>query len=300
MSSGGSLSFDTAPSSASAPFSAALALRPRGDGRYTAELADAWTVGGGKQHGGLLLALTTRAGLLALDAASGAEVPSDPLAVSADFLQAPGTGPAELATQVVKLGRTASVVRVELSQGDRLMLIATVTAGRLPDAPVVWADLPEMAAEPPPQARATSGGDRVPPLATACEVRIDPATAAFLRSQRGAEPVIRGWARPVGEQPDPLFAVLAGDILPPVLANIGAPGWAPTVQLTALLRARPAPGWLRLESSSRTIAGGWLDEDMIVVDSAGRLVCQARQLALAPLADVVSGEARVHGVVHVG
>jgi acyl-coenzyme A thioesterase PaaI-like protein len=290
MSSSGSLSFDTAPSSAAAPFSAALALRPRGDGRYTAELTNAWTVGGGKQHGGLLLALTTRAGLLALDAASGAEVPSEPLAVSADFLRAPGAGPAQLATQLVKAGRTVSVVRVELSQDDRLMLLATVTAGRLPDAPVEWADLPEMAAEPPPEARATSGAPgRVPPLATACEVRIDPATAAFLRNQRGAEPMIRGWARPLGEQPDPLFAVLAGDILPPVLANIGAPGWAPTVQLTALLRARPAPGWLRLESSSRTIAGGWLDEDMIVVDSAGRLVCQARQLALAPLAsDVVS------------
>ena len=64
---------------------------------------------------------------------------------------------------------------------------------------------------------------------------------------------------------------------------MGRPGWAPTVQLTALLRGRPAPGWLRLEAVSKVIRGGWFDEDYTVVDSAGQLVCQARQLALAPL-----------------
>ena len=60
------------------------------------------------------------------------------------------------------------------------------------------------------------------------------------------------------------------------------------MQLTGLLRARPAPGWLRLESRSRVVAGPWFDEDTTVVDAAGRLVCQARQLALAPL--VVDGQ----------
>ena len=56
------------------------------------------------------------------------------------------------------------------------------------------------------------------------------------------------------------------------------------MQLTALVRGRPAPGWLRLEAASRTVRGMWFDEDYTVIDSAGRLVCQARQLALAPLA----------------
>jgi hypothetical protein len=83
---------------------------------------------------------------------------------------------------------------------------------------------------------------------------------------------------------DVLFALLAGDILPPTVFNLGGTvGWAPTVQLTALPRARPAPGWLRIEARARTVAGPWFDEDVTVVDSAGRLVAQARQLALAPL-----------------
>jgi hypothetical protein len=55
------------------------------------------------------------------------------------------------------------------------------------------------------------------------------------------------------------------------------------VQLTALLRAHPAPGWLRIEARTTSVAGDWFDEDATVVDSAGRLVCQARQLALSPL-----------------
>jgi hypothetical protein len=54
------------------------------------------------------------------------------------------------------------------------------------------------------------------------------------------------------------------------------------VQLTALLRAHPAPGWLRIEARASTVSGAWFDEDVTVVDATGRLICQARQLALTP------------------
>ncbi|WP_051342243.1 thioesterase family protein [Pseudonocardia spinosispora] len=282
-----SLSVGTESPLGPTPFSAALELDEVGSGCYRAELNAAWEVGGGKQHGGLLLALVTKAGLAGLAAHTGADEVSEPLAVSGEFLRAPSTGTVEMTTEVLKVGRTASVVRSVLQQDGRSILAASVTAGRLPDvsddASVLWTDLPPLGAEPPVEAIGTSEAKGpVPPLASACEVRIDPATSQYLRKERG-EPIIRGWVRPRGEQPDPLFAILAGDILPPVLFNLGLPGWAPTVQLTAILRARPAPGWLRLQSSTMTIAGGWLDEDMAVIDSTGRLVCQARQLALAPL-----------------
>jgi uncharacterized protein (TIGR00369 family) len=275
---------DPASGPAGTPFSDALALDVEQPGEaYTARLSDAWSVNfHGTQHGGLLMALTARAGLVALDEHTPLEHPRDPLAVSASFLRAPEPGPVRLTTEVVKIGRTASVVGVTMSQDGRTALAATVTAGRLPDGEVEWARLPELPAEPPSDAPLTSQTPgRKPPLASACDVVLDPGTP-YLHGGSG-EPVLDGWARPIGEQPDPLFAVLAGDILPPVLYNTGRPGWAPTVQLTALLRARPAPGWLRLRSAATSIAGGWLDEDMTVVDSAGRLVCQARQLALAPL-----------------
>jgi len=264
------------------PFSAALELTEVEPGGYRAELSKAWTVGNHKVHGGLMLALLARAGLAGLDAHTGADEPAEPVAVSAEFLRAPELGPVELATEVVKVGRTASVVRVSLRQDGRAAITGTVTAGRLPDGPEFWADLPALPAEPPPGALLTSDAPgRLAPLAYACDVVLDQDTAAFVRGETG-DPVLRGWVRPVGEPPDVFFALMAGDILPPLLFNLGRPGWTPTVQLTALVRGRPAPGWLRLEASARAVRGDWFDEDYTIVDAEGRLICQARQLALTP------------------
>jgi hypothetical protein len=39
---------------------------------------------------------------------------------------------------------------------------------------------------------------------------------------------------------------------------------------------------LRVEATSRALRGDWFDEDYTIMDSEGRLICQARQLALAP------------------
>ncbi|HXV93739.1 MAG TPA: thioesterase family protein [Pseudonocardia sp.] len=267
---------------AGTPFRDAIGIEPLGDGRYRAELGRVWTVGR-KAHGGLLLVLLARAGLARLDAESPGSAP-DPLVISAEFLRAPDTGTVELHTEVLKPGRTASVVAVRMRQGEHLVLSATVTAGRLPDGPAQWADLPDMPAVPPPDAIDGGAGRERSGLglASACDLRFDAPTMAFTRGERGA-PVIRGWVRPRGEEPDTLFALLAGDILPPTVFNVdGRFGWAPTVQLTALLRARPAPGWLRLDSRTTVVAGQWFDEDVTVVDETGRLVCQARQIALAP------------------
>ena len=262
------------------PFRAALHLEPLGDGRFGARLGTGWTIGP-KAHGGLLLALLARAALARLDGDTPGVTP-DPLAVGADFLSAPDPGPVELHTELLRAGRTASVVAVRLWQDGRSMLTATVTAGRLPAAPPVFTQLPELAAEPAADALDPAEVDPISGVARCCDLRWEPATVPFTRAEPGP-PVVRGWARPRGEPVDVLFALVAGDILPPTVFNLGGErGWAPTVQLTALLRAHPAPGWLRLESRTTTVAGGWFDEDAVVLDSTGRLICQARQLALAP------------------
>ena len=260
-------------------FSEAVQVEPLGDGRYAAQLGKDWTIGP-KAHGGLLMALLAQAALdrLAADAPGAAP---DPLVVAADFLRAPDPGPVQLHTELLRAGRTASVVAVRLWQDERLMLTATVTAGRLPAEPPQWTQLPELPAEPAGDALDPALVDGISGVARSCELRWDPATVAFARDGQ-APPVVRGWARPRGEPTGLLFALLAGDVLPPTVFNLGGVrGWAPTVQLTALLRAHPAPGWLRLESRATSVGGGWFDEDATVLDSTGRLICQARQLALA-------------------
>src|SRR3954454_2512861 len=113
------------------PFSGAIDVEPVGDGRYRAELGTRWTVGP-KAHGGLLMVLMARAALARLDVDAPGVAP-EPLAVAADFLRAPDPGPVELVTDVVKLGRTVSVAAVRMVQDGKLMLTASVTAGRLPD-----------------------------------------------------------------------------------------------------------------------------------------------------------------------
>ena len=72
------------------------------------------------------------------------------------------------------------------------------------------------------------------------------------------------------------------DALPPVTFDLGLIGWAPTLELTAHVRAKPAPGWLKVRHATRNMAGGMFEEDCEVWDSAGRLVAQSRQLARQP------------------
>jgi acyl-CoA thioesterase len=112
------------------------------------------------------------------------------------------------------------------------------------------------------------------------ELRLDPATAPF--PQPTGEPLMRFWFRlRDGSAPDVLSLILAVDSGPPTMFNLSRYGWTPTVELTVLLRGLPAPGWLRCEARTRTLAGGWFDEEASVWDSTGRLVAQSRQLALA-------------------
>ena len=84
-----------------------------------------------------------------------------------------------------------------------------------------------------------------------------------------AGPVTRAavWVRPCDEPTDPLFALLAGDISMPVTFAVGRTGWAPTVQMTAYLRAARRR-WLRVICTTTQIGQTWFDADHTVVDSA--------------------------------
>ncbi|MFD2418395.1 thioesterase family protein [Amycolatopsis pigmentata] len=271
-----------------ADFASACTVRSLGDGTLTADLPHEWSIGT-HPHGGFAIALAAKAAVRMLT--ERGEPSTDPLVVSAQFLRPLAIGPALLRTDLRRVGRRISVVTVQFEQRGRSCVEATVTAGRLPVRRPEWVDVPPMAAEPPSRA-IPLGGDTAEGLfnlAKGCDVRIDPATAGYLSGRTGDAPRIRLWVKPRQGAPDPYFALLAGDINPPVVFNLGRFGWAPTAQLTALVRARPAPGWLRVFAECRTIHDPWFDSDASVIDSTGRLVCQARQLALAPAPDAGNG-----------
>ncbi|WP_328858839.1 thioesterase family protein [Williamsia herbipolensis] len=245
---------------------------------------------GSKVHGGALQAISSYAALRAFadTAPDGTEVPADlaPIAVASNFLGAPDPAEVEVVVWVRKRGRRISLVEVEIVQGGRTRVSSSITLGR-PDTAephyVAPQAITEMPVEPPADVEWTkdSAMADIVHLTGAIDMAYDPATTPMVRGETGA-PLMRIWARPSDSDPDGPFAVLCGDLSAPVVMNLGLIGWAPTLQLTAYLRRAPAPGWLRIESSTSEVGAGWFEEDHRVIDSTGALVAQSRQLALIP------------------
>jgi acyl-CoA thioesterase len=240
---------------------------------YDADLHGGWSIVG-KPNGGYLLAILARAGCDIVGALH-------PLAVSGHFLRAPSPGPAEVRAEVVRRGRRVSTSRATLWQDDKPCIDALISSGELhSDAAIEWASVtpPPM---PPPEACVDAESPQFSvELFRHVELRVDPVTAPFPTASGDA--LVRFWFRlRDGTEPDVMSLILAVDAGPPTVFNLGKYGWAPTVELTVLLRGVPAPGWLLCQAQTRMLADGWFDEEAAVWDSTGRLVAQSRQLALA-------------------
>jgi acyl-coenzyme A thioesterase PaaI-like protein len=265
----------------------ALELTPLGDaGAFAAELHAGWLVGNAV-NGGLLMALAGQALSVELSRHGGHP---DPFAVSAYYLSAATPGPATVRTDVLRTGRTVSTGQVSLHQPgadgadlERMRVLATYG-----DLDSVAHEVRTTAVPPelPPPERCVRAADAPPTflrhaaLLDRLDLRLDPATAGWAAGRPSGLGQIRGWLRLAdGRGPDPMMLLLACDALPPVAFDLGLSGWTPTLELTVHVRARPAPGWLRIGLTTRNLAGGFLEEDAEVWDSGGRLVAQSRQLA---------------------
>lgn len=226
-----------------------------------------WSVGG-KPHGGHLLGLLTAPGL--------DDAHPHPLSLSAVFTASPSESEARVHVTRLRTGRRVATSRLQLEQDGEVKVEALLSAGTLrADAEAGGPAIAAPLLPPPedcPRSPSERGGLRIGFL-DQVELRLDP----------GSDPATgatRGWVRRAdGADPTVLDLVVFLDALPPVPLAMGKPGWVPTVELTAYVRALPAPGWLRATQSSTLLEDGWVDEDCVIWDSRGRLVAQARQLA---------------------
>ncbi|MEU2560308.1 thioesterase family protein [Streptomyces longispororuber] len=259
------------------------AVVPRAPGVYDADLSAGWTIINAV-NGGYLLALVGRA--------LAHELPHpDPFTVSAHYLTASTPGPAVVRTQTVRTGRTLSTGQASLFQEEggreveRLRVLASYgDLDALPDDVRTTAEPPDL-----PPVEQCFGPDDAPDrgavpgssaIADRLWLKLDPATLGWALGAPSGRGEMRGWfGLADGREPDPLSLLLAVDALPPTAFELGLSGWVPTVELTAHIRARPAPGPLRVSIATRNLAGGFLEEDAEVWDSGGRLVAQSRQLA---------------------
>ncbi|MDQ0793871.1 thioesterase family protein [Streptomyces sp. B1I3] len=261
------------------------AVTLREEGVYDAELSAGWTIIHAV-NGGYLLAMLGRA--------LGEALPHpDPFSVSAHYLTASVPGPAVIRTQVVRTGRTLSTGEASLFQYaqdgteiERIRVLATYgDLDGLPDDVRTTAEPPAI----PPLEQCLGPGDGSAPIPGSSaiterlDIRLDPATIGWAVGAPSGKGEMRGWfGLADGRDADPLSLLLTVDALPPTSFELGLKGWTPTIELTTHVRCRPAPGPLRVSITTRNLAGGFLEEDADVWDSAGRLVAQSRQLARAP------------------
>lgn len=259
-------------------FDAATELTPDDGGGYRTTLDAEWGVGEGLLNGGYLMALAARA-------AVAAGTHADPLAVSATFLKPLPAGPATVRTEALRVGRTVASYQVSIAAADRTLgVVALVTTATLAAEEPVWTDLRAPAIAVPEDCLAMSApgaGQTAPGLARVLDYAFDPTTSGFLTGTPGAEPVLNLWLRFADGRPvDALGLVQFCDACPPVAFALGRFGWAPTISMQVLIRARPAPGWCQLEARSRLLGGAFSDEEVAIWDSTGTLVAQGRQIAV--------------------
>jgi hypothetical protein len=263
-------------------FDEAPAVTPEGEGWYATRPDERFAIVSrdgtvGAVNGGVLLATVLRA---VLDTSPH----PDPVATSAHFLRVPRPEQARVQVTWLKQGKTAATARAALMQGGLCVLDTTVTTGTLgaADGGLSWTGEPPVL---PPVEECTgfadfAGATRRTGYTGQVDLRLDPATAGWLRGQPQGVPEMRGYFQLREERrPDAYLLALAVDALPPVIFGIARAGWSPTVELTWHMRAAPAPGLLRLAARSRHVSGGWFDEESEVWDSAGHLVAQSRQIA---------------------
>ncbi|MCL2732467.1 MAG: thioesterase family protein [Actinomycetia bacterium] len=265
----------------------AVVARPGEPGTYDIDLSAGWTIIAAV-NGGYLLAVLGRALREALPH-------PDPITITAHYLTASQPGPAVVRTEVVRAGRTMSTGQASLFQTDeegREVERIRVIAG-YGDLDALPAEVRTSAAPPamPSYAECVSSDDAPDDgpvtgstaILQRLDLRLDPATAGWAIGMPSGTGDMRGWLGLAdGRDHDALSLLLAVDALPPTAFDLGLKGWTPTLELTVHLRTRPAPGPLRVSLTTRNLAGGLMEEDAQVWDSADRLVAQSRQLARAP------------------
>ena len=258
-----------------------------GPGEYAANLDAGWVVGGGV-NGGYALAVIGNA----IRAELTADGQPDPVSVSAYYLSPTKPGPAVVRVRRIRVGGKRSTVAASLVQEHEGQEVERITAL------AVYGDIDRMPAEvqrqiPPPELppledcvdarQAPEEVRRIAPLLERFGTRIDPAYVGWAVGKPSGSGIIQGWFKLADDRPlDPIALLMVVDALPPVTFDLGLPGWAPTLELTAHVRARPAAGWAIVRHATRNISGGQFEEDCEVWDSEGNLVAMSRQLALLP------------------
>jgi len=260
-------------------FETTTAVEPLGDGRYRAELDDAWWVVRGP-HGGYLAATILRALTRSLGD-SDRPIRS----FTTHFMAAPNSGSLEIETRLERAGRSMTFVTARAEQEGRP--IAMSLAAFSTD----WKGI-EFDNAPMPEAASIDDafpnpieGEGIPAFLGNFDMRWALGERPFTGAPRAE---VGGWMKmrePVVAD-EHVIACLLDAWAPAVFPVATTPLVAPTIDLTMHFRtalpltgATPDDFYLGRFSSSLG-AEGFFEEDGAIWSSDGNLIAQSRQLAL--------------------
>lgn len=250
-----------------------MALRPEGE-EWVGEVAEGYDVFG-IPHGGYLAALGAQAIL------QGSSAP-DLFSITTHYVRKANFGPIRFQVRPGGASRRFGSWTATARQGEKVVLeVMGLVGDRTGIQGPTWTSNPAWDAEgldlDVMASQREERGFAPPEVARRFGLEIHGADLGFARGETLAEARFRGRMRGDGGV---LGALVGCDITPPAVWNaVGFTGWVPTVELTAHVRARPAPGPFRLDVQTRYLGEGFLEEDALVWDARGQLVVQSRQLA---------------------
>jgi acyl-CoA thioesterase len=200
------------------------------------------------------------------------------------FLARPVPGPADVFVETLRVGRGHSTLAFRLGQSE-IETAGIVTFGRRrePHPEDFGPPSPEADLAPEDSLRLPSTRLPVSTLWQRLDLRVSKPEDVYWFRETPGEAATGGWTRFADGRPaDALAVPLFLDCWPPAVFGRTLqppPSGSPTLELTVHWRGAVGPGWHRTRLHTRSIAGGYMDENGELWTDDGRLVAESRQLA---------------------
>jgi acyl-CoA thioesterase len=261
-------------------FAADTAIEALGGGRWRAQLDDRWQ-SLIALHGGYATAIAVRALLAELEP-TGQALRN----VTTRFVRSPQAGPAEVAVELDRQGRTVSFASARLVQDGRTVLLVAATFATPTTGGLRWDEhrRPRRTGPAPVDLPRFAGVGKVNHFHQV-DVRLDPDVVPF--SGRGSA-WIGAWMRPLdGEPVDVPWLVAAGDVLPPAsFSRTSGPTRAASIDYTIYFATAdpaarvPVGADLYVETHAMLAADGMVVEDGVLWAPDGSVLAVSRQTRL--------------------
>lgn len=262
-----------------------IALTPVKDGLFQTEIIeDYWIIVG--PNGGYLGALLTSAGDIHVGKDS-----HQLRGLTIHYLSPPKLGTTQVSVETIRSGKSVDFVRFEMIQDSVIVLVATgswaKTSNGLELPQITMPEVPNPMECPTP-VRLTETPTR---LHEKWEIRsVDQAISrpASL-SPSHVKSDLTWWIRPKEATPlsSGLLVAAADALPPPIMVHFDQIQMAPTIDLSVHIRAEiksvnwTPDSWMLVRFVTNHASGGFIEEDGLVWNEEGILLCMSRQLALA-------------------